>query len=97
MTILPLLAYPFLTKPQGLTCHFLSITTLPFLHLNLLLSMVTNSYISYHNTSVIPKNWRMHPRRLRRMHLGECLLGELRGVVLGDPKEDVVLGDPKGV
>ena len=37
----------------------------------------------------------MHPRRLRRMHLGECLLGELRGVVLGDPKEEVVLGDPK--
>ena len=39
----------------------------------------------------------MHPRRLRRMHLGECLLGELRGVVLGDSKEDVVLGDPKKV
>ena len=27
--------------------------------------------------------------------IGECILGELRGVVLGDPNEKVVLGDPK--
>ena len=70
MTTLPLLAYPFITKPQGPTCHFLSITILPFYHQNLLLSMVTSSHTSYQITSHqnLSRTKLQNPRITPRLH-----------------------------
>ena len=42
---------PILTKPQGHSCPFTYITIIPFFHLNLLLSAVTNGYPGYSITN----------------------------------------------
>ena len=70
MTTLPLLAYPFITKPQGPTCPFLPITILPFYHQNLLLSLVTNSHTSYQITSHqnLSRTKLQNPRITPRLH-----------------------------